>query len=370
MKKLTSFIIALIVFAVIIISIHFVAAATVPKNDRDFGMWISSFKDSSYKVISNNITDKTVLYMGSSEFHHGLNHKYNPTNYFRDSSVDVMCIGGAYNQCLTHSVAVGALGKELENKKVCLILSPTWFYENVKMESSKFLLRFSKEQYDEAMKNPILTPETKKQMQENIKAIGKDIISNESKDGFFQRILKREKDIVRTASMWNLEKKKMKKNHKAAGPIDFEKFYADADKAEKKKCTNEFNMEDKFFERKFKPRLSAMENKNRNNSFEKSAEYDNLRLFLDVCREQNLEVLLILQPMNGKWYDYTGFPEEKRNVVSDKIEEIAKEKGVKLCNLFDQSYTEGFFEDAVHPSEKGWVIINENAYKFFNQNNS
>ena len=75
-----------------------------------------------------------------------------------------------------------------------------------------------------------------------------------------------------------------------------------------------------------------------------------------------------MQPLNGKWYDYTGLTSEKRNVVYETVGEIAKQKGVEYADLSGEEYTENFFEDAVHPTSKGWVIINEKAYEFFKKN--
>ena len=104
-----------------------------------------------------------------------------------------------------------------------------------------------------------------------------------------------------------------------------------------------------------------------NRTYGDSPEYGDLRLFLDVCREQNMEVMLIMLPVNGWWYDYTGFPKENRQAFQTEVEKVAQEYGVKTCNFFDQCYAPGFLEDVVHPAGKGWVRINEEAYKFFKQ---
>ena len=71
--------------------------------------------------------------------------------------------------------------------------------------------------------------------------------------------------------------------------------------------------------------------------------------------------------MNGYWYDYCGFPAAKRKVCAEKVTEIGEEYGVSVCDLTGYSYYRGFFEDAMHPAAKGWVIIDEEVYRFFNQ---
>ncbi len=94
------------------------------------------------------------------------------------------------------------------------------------------------------------------------------------------------------------------------------------------------------------------------------SEYGDLRLFLDVCREQNMEVMLIMLPVNGWWYDYTGFPKEKQASLSNRGGKVAQEYGVKTQFLRPVLHRR-FLEDVVHPAGKGWVRINEEAYKFF-----
>ena len=110
MKKIAAFVTALVIFTVLLVSIHILAIKTLPKGNRDFGYWISSAKDSSYELLAQNIGPKTQLYMGSSEFHHGLKTQYNPSNLFRQTDLDIMCLGAAFNQCLTHAITVGAVG--------------------------------------------------------------------------------------------------------------------------------------------------------------------------------------------------------------------------------------------------------------------
>ena len=77
--------------------------------------------------------------------------------------------------------------------------------------------------------------------------------------------------------------------------------------------------------------------------------------------------MLVMLPVSGYWYDYTGFPKENRKVVEDKVGEIAADKGAEFCSFFDKGYTKGWLTDHVHPAGKGWVEINEKAYEFFNK---
>ena len=370
MKKIKAFSVALAVFMTFAITVHFLSIAVLPKQNRDFGYWISYSKDASYEALKRNITPETALYMGSSEFHHGLSHKYNPANLFRGTDLNLMCIGGAFNQSLNHAIAVGALGSELQNKKVALILSPTWFYKNDRQRETKFILRFSEGEYKALMENRELSEETKAKVKLKVETLlGKvDTATGGIGMSGIDDLLRRERDRNKCATSWLMTKKTAVNDTWNSENIDFQTLKEEAEKECRGKCTNECNMQDKVFEKNFASKLTDRKNCNSKKSFEGSEEYDDLQLFLDICREQGLEVLLIMQPLNGKWYDYTGLTSEKRNVVYETVGEIAKQKGVEYADLSGEEYTENFFEDAVHPTSKGWVIINEKAYEFFKKN--
>ena len=363
MKKVKAFAIALSIFVLIMVVLHVAAVRLLPRESRDFGYWISSAKDSSYELLADNIREKTVLYMGSSEFHHGLKEPYNPSNLFRKTDLDVMCIGAAFNQCLTHAITVGAVGPKLTNRKVCLILSPTWFYEHRSRQAGReFLLRYSSTCFDKAMENEDLSLSTR----EGIKTRKEELLGKSGEldgSGNLSAFIGREKDRMKTVLMW--VGKGPDEGPYGSVNLDFDALKKKVEQSNDD-CTNPYNMKDEVFNKKFKMGLRGYKNKNSGLSFEESGEYGDLQLFIDVCRDQGLDLMLILQPMNGMWYDYTGFTAEKRHVVSKKVKKIADKNGVKLCDLTGEEYTEGFFEDAVHPAEKGWVIINEKAYKFFN----
>ena len=97
MKKITAFITAFVLFIGVAVSAHVITNEKLETNNADFGTWISTKKDLSYRAVTSNIEDDTVLMMGSSEFHHGNKTPYHPTNIFRDLNMNVMCIGAAQN---------------------------------------------------------------------------------------------------------------------------------------------------------------------------------------------------------------------------------------------------------------------------------
>ena len=126
MKKINSFIAALLLLAMFTFVVHFVCA----NNDlRDktgrFGTWYNTYKDLSYNALSQNLNKNSVLVLGSSEFRHGRKSQYHPGNLFRNTDINLVTVGGPFNQILFHTVALGSLQPHLKSKKVVLLISPT-----------------------------------------------------------------------------------------------------------------------------------------------------------------------------------------------------------------------------------------------------
>lgn len=389
MKKIAALVTALILTFVSGIAVHFVVAESVNDEGVAFDTWINSYKNKSYSAIKANITDKTVLYMGSSEFNHSKSKPAHPTNLFRKSNMEVMCLGTAFTQSLNMAITTGALSKDMKNRKAVLLVSPSWFTKKG-VSSKSFAMRFSESQYIELMKNPEISVDTKKQISDRVN----DLLADDSDmlrqvrsidniyldhdSTFCERVifaarnmLVQERDAVSVGTMWlNYKKisdpdsKVRKKNPKNP---DFAQMLHDGESEFTKKSTNNpFNMLDKSFNSRFRNRVVQSEGTYEGKSYRKSQEYGDLKLFLDICRQSGMQTMVVMLPINGFWYDHTGFKPENRNIVSEKVNIMTgKYRNVTYYDMFDKCYEKGFFEDNVHPSGKGWVMINEKVYDFF-----
>lgn len=392
MRKIAAFFTALILFFFSTIIIHFVIASNLRTDSRGFGTWINAYKDLSYSAIYQNLNDDTYMMMGSSEFQHGRNTKYHPTEIFRGMNMDVMCVGAAYNQCLSHAITIGAVGNDLETKKVVLILSPSWF-EDKGVRKNAFAVRFSETQYMAMLRNPNLSKGLKERiaqrvepllekapaMQNNVERYNNAFLNNKINPMYkmyfyIRKSVSNEKEAVNINTVWKTTGKeaydKFKRDKMITGKVpNWEKLKEDADREFEKESTNSFHMKDKLFERKFRPVLNKQKNTMLKRRFRKtSPEYGDLKLFLDVCKEERLNVCLILLPINGYWYDYTGFKKEHRDVLPEQIMEVVRKyDNVEFTSFYDRGYDVGFLEDAFHPAGRGWIEINERAYEFFTE---
>lgn len=389
MKKIAAFLTSFILFTVGVIGLHFVTGQELTANNPRYGTWINQYKDKSHDAVAGNIEEDTMLLLGSSEFYHGRSSKYHPSRIFREQNMNVMCIGAAYNQSLSHAITLGSIGPKLESRKAVLIVSPSWFKKDG-VACNAFDGKFSESQYAAMLDNQSLSQETKKAIAERTEELlaGNDTVKEAVKRynriyigdggnlydvavGSLRRAFVNDRDNYRALAAWNAaggkknpEYKKCDKKKNAPG---WRMLQKDAQEEFLSQRENPFYMTEKVYEEKFRPYLSNLKNISADKSYAQSPEYGDLELFLKVCREQDVEVMLLILPLNGYWYDYMGFPREGRDACINKVEAIASDYGVETCNLYGESYTKGFFRDAVHPAAKGWVAVNEKIYEFFEQ---
>lgn len=395
MKKIAAFMMALVLFAVTAVGIHLFAGKRIEANNREFGTWISSKKDLSYSAVAANLHDDTYLLLGSSEFQYGQDTPYHPTAVFGQAELDVMCIGAAGNQCLPHAITMGALAPELKSKKVILLVSPTWFGKHG-IDANNFSARFSESMYRAMLENESLSDELKEKliartdellavspsMQENTERATRVLMGKESltaagsvkplgledKVNFYMHsFLAQEKERISAGLMWKLSGHENYDEYKT-GQISTPNWQALKEQADREfaaQCSNDFAMQDKLFNAKCKPAMKSKKDSETKRTFASSPEYDDLRLFLAVCADQGIEAELVLLPINGYWYDFTGFPRENREVIVENVQAVADEFGVPLHSFFDQCYTKGWMADNTHPAGRGWTEINEEVFEFF-----
>lgn len=149
---------------------------------------------------------------------------------------------------------------------------------------------------------------------------------------------------------------------------DWSALYELAEKEGEEQNQNEFFIDDAAYKR-LVPHLPKKKGVSSDavKGYQTGPEFDDLRCFLTVCRELGVEPMIVVVPVNGYYYDYTGFPKEARQAYYAKVKGIAEEYGAKVADFSDQEYTKYFFEDRVHLGKKGWLMVNESLYEFYKE---
>lgn len=385
MKKITSFILALLMFAVFFLSLHAYIGKYELDGGDNFGTWFNSYKDLSYAALSENIHDNTVLLLGSSEFRHGRKTPYHPKNLFDRNNVNLMMIGGPYNQSLFHAVAVGALEPKLKNRKAVFLISPTWFTP-AGVKAKNYALRFSETEYIAFMNNPNVPQDAKEYVayrsekllrgdgdkRRKIRNIN-DVLLRQTGNPIKHLIYKvmkiydEDQDHITVGmAMRTLSTRKKKRPVMPASNISKERWkllYQQAEKESAKHSNNPFSMSNHAW-KKLSPIYEGLAGSRIGDFYNRSPEFRDLEMLMRICSSSGIKLEVIVLPVNGRWYDYIGMDKSKRKAVDRKIKTLAKEYGAEFQTLSNYDYEQHIVEDRVHPWGKGWLKINEKIYDF------
>lgn len=385
MKKVTAFFIALVLFLGTACGIHFFVDKNIKFDPHSFGAWINQHKFFAGDEIKANIDPNTILVLGSSEFRHGTGMSTHPVNLFKDNSMHMMMVGAGYYQSLFHSVELAAVEDGIKNKKVVLILSPQWFKKKGVLAPA-YASRFSEDNFIAMLQNKHISKETKEYILKRSKKLLRGDPPTLERVEKYERIFMTgdaslaDRQYVRFYRKFLAEKSKLS-IYAAAKTNDVREYdpnktdrteepdwnaYAVQAEAEGMKAVkdNPFYVDHRVYMKEILPELEKKKDSAIHSSYAKSPEYNDLRCFLKICQETGIEPMLVLQPVNGYWYDHLGFPKEEREIYYQKIRGLASEFGVRVADFSKEEYTRYFFIDKVHLGWKGWLDVNESIYDF------
>ncbi|RDU22270.1 D-alanyl-lipoteichoic acid biosynthesis protein DltD [Anaerosacchariphilus polymeriproducens] len=388
MKKFIAFIAAFGLLIVTIIGCHFYLIHSKGMGDREFGLWTSEAKSKTLWGITRHLNKDSLVVFGSSEFQHATDTPYHPSKMFADSKIKPMLIGAGYYQSLCHAITLSAIEGGIQNRKAVLLVSPQWFRKTGVVDKA-YASRFTELFFMDMLENSKLSKETKEYMisrteellhvdqatLKRVKSYSKEF--EHCKLGFTESIFNKiykifldEKDMFHMATQKIISGKNHResKNGKDDKVIDWDANLKKAEQEGKLYNQNEFYMDDKCYNA-LKPFMSKKKNQSQGqvNGYGESPEYGDLRCFLDVCKEVGIEPMLVILPVNGYWYDYTAFPQEAREKFYENIRSIGKEYHANVADFSGEEYTKYFFEDGIHLGRKGWVMINESLFKFYEE---
>ncbi|WP_242217071.1 D-alanyl-lipoteichoic acid biosynthesis protein DltD [Bacillus cereus group sp. BfR-BA-01380] len=334
------------------------------------------------------LEDQKYLPMyGSSEF--SRLDVYHPSNYFKvkEQEFTPFLIGRGGTQSLTHVLSLASSMDQLENRKIVFVLSPQWFVKEG-LDEVHFAPNFSSQQAYHLIFNNDLKPEMKKQIAERLlgfEIVRKDTLLKTSLEGIvyddtehnlkaaaakpfayvYRNILDR-KDLV--TSIFDMKPRKTHLDPDLK-PLAWEEIRKRAEiTGESESKTNPFGIEDPYYNKGIKDKLARLKGYRANESFNESPEYDDLQLVLDILKQTHAKPLFISVPVNGPWYDYAGFPKERRDVYYKKINEQIAKAGFPVADFSSHEYDKYFLKDTMHLGWKGWVYVDETLQQFYKNN--
>lgn len=391
MKRMKAFFLALLLFVVTVAGCHFYITREATMDSAALGTLPSEEKGKLRSALVNNIDENGYPVFGSSEFMHGSDTAYHPAQVFAGSDFHPMLIGAGYYQSLSHATTLASIAEGMTVKKAALILSPQWFRKTGVVDQA-YASRFSETHYAAAMANEDLNDEVKQYISDRTQTLLSVDEKTQQRVTMYDDVLWKkdgdpietirekawsaflnEKELFETMLLGNSKKLREAEKKEAAasgngGEPDWEALLQEAQDEGEVQNQNQFYIDEKAYKR-LEPHLEKKKgiNSDAYKGYQSGPEFDDLRCFLQTCQDLGIEPMLVIVPVNGYYYDYTGFPKEAREKYYEKIRGIAEEYGVKVADLSDQEYTKYFFEDRVHLGKKGWVMVDESLYEFYKE---
>ena len=347
-----------------------------------------NFEFTKYKgrdILKDNIDDKTLVVLGSSELGKVSEHPFHIKQLFNYDDFHIMAIGGGNFQNIIQASMLGSLGNNFPKQKFILSESFIWF-DQYGMNPKAFLSRVSNEHVYYTLINPKISKETKEKFMKRVLELSKD---NKNVHETFERYKRRLVDHKGTfVDDWliKMDVEKFALNNKisfyftgnvtpipSSGPVtpnynwkELQNKYLNDAKVRTE--GNDFGIEKRYYAAEIQNRLEKLKNSAAKYKYDISTEYDDYALVLQMAKEMGLEVEVVNFPINGKWYDYIGIGPEQRAVYAKKITEITESFGYKIMDLTSKEYEPYYMYDTVHPGWKGWPEVAEEMLKFYEKN--
>lgn len=306
---------------------------------------------------------------------------FHPSNYFETNNATFTpyLIGKGGMTSIIHDVNFATHADQLKNKQMVIIVSPQWFVK-YGTDEQHFAPNYSSLQAYQLPFNKEVNEQVKRKLMQRLmtyNAVKNDPILYQLYDAYLndKKVMFNTLSVPAKAYISILEKKdlyftllkdKPTNRHQSDEVKDktWEELKAQADSyGEKRTQHSKFYIDDKVYNHK-KHYIKSMEGKNKGHSYAESPEYDDFQLMLDILKEAEAKPLFVIIPVNGAYYDYTGFTEKGRQDYYTRIKKQINDSGFTYADYSDHEYDPYFMRDTIHIGWKGWVYLDEDMKKF------
>ncbi|MEC1620716.1 D-alanyl-lipoteichoic acid biosynthesis protein DltD [Bacillus mojavensis] len=308
--------------------------------------------------------------------------EFHPSNYFQvnNEGFTPYLVGKGGSQSLIHSLNFAAHMDQLKGKKIVFIVSPQWFIKRGSDEQH-FAPNYSALQGLDLAFNEQIDPDVKKKMMKRMlrfKAVQNDAVLSELYKAMvngqtwkvnalkpaakvYYKMLEK-KDLYYSATETTGPKRYISQSVKDKSWSELNKL---ADESAKRHSgSNDFHIDNPVY-KKLKPKVPKLKGKNKGRSYAKSPEYGDFELMLHILKDAGAEPMFVTIPVNGKWYDYTGFPKKGRTDYYEKVNKQIKAKGFQVADFSGHEYDPYFMKDTIHIGWKGWVYVDKAIDEFY-----
>lgn len=330
---------------------------------------------------------------GSSEF--SAVSEFHPSRLFegKPAGFAPFLVGRGGTQDIIHALNMAALGESLQGKKIAVILSAQWFTPEG-ISPAYFKQNFSALHAYRIVFNSGLSEPTKQQLikrlldfpgafeeEPNLQALLFQSLNpdrtaayrkvSSALQGRLEMAALEAQDALKTIAYAQLINPKIAEINasETAPPLptwpEVNEKAAEQGKASTQ--NNPFGILNEYYTQYIQPKFAEQRNSAANSGFYPSPEYRDLELLLTILQETKAQPMFVIVPVNGAWYDYTGFPKEERKAYYARTEKMIQDRGFKVVNLGDHEYDSYFLQDTMHLGWKGWVKIDEALDGFYHE---
>ncbi|TGE33820.1 D-alanyl-lipoteichoic acid biosynthesis protein DltD [Desulfosporosinus sp. Sb-LF] len=329
---------------------------------------------------------------GSSEF--SSVSEFHPSRLFEGEPTGFapFLVGRGGTQDIIHALNMAALGQSLKDKKIAIILSAQWFTpEGIGL--AYFKQNFSPLHAYRMFFNLSLSAQTKNQLIKRLLAfpgafdeeptlhalLSQSLLAGQTSTfqsvrlagkGRVEMAALEVQDALRTIAYTRLIDERGSAINATTTAPPLSSWLELKNKAAgqgKTMAHNRFNILDAYYAANVKPKLAENRGSAAKAGFYPSPEYQDLELLLKLLQETKAHPMFIIVPVNGLWYDYTGFPIEERKAYYERIEKLVRDTGFEVANFGDHEYDSYFLQDTMHLGWKGWVNVDEALDRFYHE---
>lgn len=132
---------------------------------------------------------------------------------------------------------------------------------------------------------------------------------------------------------------------------------------------NPFDVSDRFWNRRLKGRYRKLQGRQAGYDYTQSPEFADFQLVLQQFRDNDMQVMFIIPPVNRKWMAYTGLSQKMLDRFDRKITYQLKSQGFNnICDLTASGDEPYFMQDTIHLGWRGWLAVDSSVRPFLEGN--
>jgi D-alanine transfer protein len=327
--------------------------------------YLSSMKDTN-----------TLVLFGSSELNS--DSKYLPYLFLKDSlRLDVFTVGKGHHQNFAILCELLAANDFLENKNICIFLSPSWFAEdgtNVEI----FLNNFDEKLLTKLFFDESIHQKYKLAIAEYLSSKSQEIQGYSIILELYKQLHLENTDSKHTIKESNIVQRIKDAHINKIGvkiPIYQLKERADHSINKRKafnwnfeavkndfinnKCSNDIYVNDRYYKAHLLDKNGELKtNKLTEKKLEGNREIQDFELVLGLIKEKKMNVSFVMQPLNPYYYENLEVYREVLTYVNKRI----NEEGYPYLDMFKYSketYEPATLDDIMHLGDLGWLKVHQ-----------